>query len=379
MRTTPAFVLLALSVCAPTVVHAWGYEIHRTVNRAATTHLPPEFEGFAQWADSLERFSTAADERKCCVPGERIKHFIDIDDYEAFFDGTLPHAYDAMVARYGQARVDGNGTVPWAIAAALEAMTDAFVSREWPRVVLLAADIGHYVADSHQPLHLTLNYDGQLTGQAGLHARYESAMTEIYMRRFVPRPGRASAYVYPLEAVFEWIEAIYPGAGQVLTADERATAAANGLSGTFPYYEALWREMGTDTERWVRDASVAVSCMWLTAWRAAGSPLLPGDSPANGPGAAPTLVRLAPAEPNPFNPTTRLRFEVGDPGHVVLRIFDVRGHLVRTLLSTEVGRGERNVTWNGRDDAGDPVASGAYHVRLERGEYAAGRKVVLVR
>lgn len=374
MRAAAVLVLVALGV--PQSAHPWGWDVHRLVNRAATTHLPPDFQGFAQWADSLERFSTAADERKCCVPGERIKHFIDIDDYEAFFDGTLPHAYDAMVARYGQARVDGNGTVPWAIEAALGDLQRAFEARDWPRVVLVASDIGHYVADSHQPLHLTLNYDGQLTGQSGLHARYESAMTEIYMRRYAPRPGQASAYVYPLEAVFEWIEAIYPGVGLVLTADERATFAANGDRGSPDYYEVLWRETGTQTETWVRQASLATANMWLTAWRDAGAPALPGDPPA---GEAPAaFVHLAPAEPTPFRATTRLRFEVGDPGPVLLRVFDARGRVVRTLLSADVGLGERNITWNGRDDGGDPVAAGTYHVRLERGGRAAGRKVVLV-
>ena len=63
--------------------------------------------------DELETLSTAADERKSQVPGESIKHYIDIDDYPEFFTGTLPHTFDEMVAMYGLNRVEGNGTVPW--------------------------------------------------------------------------------------------------------------------------------------------------------------------------------------------------------------------------------------------------------------------------
>jgi hypothetical protein len=106
-----------------------------------------------------------------------------------------------MVARYGRERVVGNGIVPWAIEASLADLTAHFRARDWPRAVAVAADIGHYVADSHQPLHLTTNFDGQETGQSGIHSRYESVMTEIYYTSLAPSPRRVSAYARPLDAV----------------------------------------------------------------------------------------------------------------------------------------------------------------------------------
>ena len=154
-----------VALLLPTVVHGYGFSVHRLVNRAATTHLPSSFAGFAQWVDDLEALSTAADERKCCVSGESIKHYIDIDDYPEFFTGTLPHTLAAMVSQYGQSRVDGNGTVPWAIEASYNDLVGHFSNQDWTSAVASAADIGHYVADSHNPMHLTLNYNGQLTGQ----------------------------------------------------------------------------------------------------------------------------------------------------------------------------------------------------------------------
>ena len=126
------FVLIcAAALLLPTLAHAYSYSVHRIVNRAATTHLPAPFQGFGQWADDLAALSTAPDERKCCVPGESIKHYIDIDDYPEFFTGTLPQTYADMVAMYGQSRVDGNGTAPWAIEASYRDLVTHFENEDW--------------------------------------------------------------------------------------------------------------------------------------------------------------------------------------------------------------------------------------------------------
>lgn len=375
MQSRMRFVALGLVLLAPASALGWGFEVHRLVNRAATTHLPPAFAGFAQWADSLEQLSVAADVRRCCDEAEAIRHYIDIDDYDEFFLGTLPQAYVDMVARYGRERVEGNGIVPWAIEATLAELTLQLRARDWARAVAAAADLGHYVADSHQPLHLTRNYDGQLSGQRGIHARYESALMEIHLRELAPAPGRVSAYARPLDAVFEWIEAVYPGVSVVLDADLVARIESGGSTASQVYYDVLWRETGALTQRWVQDASLAVVALWFTAWLDAGAPALPGDPPAapSAPG-----LRLLPNEPNPFRATTTLRFEVPKPGRATLRVFDVRGRLVRTLLDEDPGRGERSLVWDGRDAQGRPVGAGAYRLRLEHGSLAVQRGAVLV-
>ncbi len=195
-------ILVVVSVTIPALAHAYGSSVHRLVNRSALLHLPPSFGGFAQWATDLEDLSTAADERKCCVSGESIKHYIDIDDYPEFFAGTLPQTYSAMVSQYGQSRVDGNGTVPWAIEASYQSLLAAFQNQDWTAAVAAAADIGHYVADTHNPMHLTVNYNGQLTGQNGIHSRFESQMTGRHLAELEPAPGMAALIMDPLAAVY---------------------------------------------------------------------------------------------------------------------------------------------------------------------------------
>jgi beta propeller repeat protein len=87
---------------------------------------------------------------------------------------------------------------------------------------------------------------------------------------------------------------------------------------------------------------------------------------------------LQPSHPNPFNPRTTVSYSVPVPGAVELRVYDVRGSLVRTLVDEAVAAGLHAVTWDGRDDRGASVGSGVYFVRLSsRGDVRTQRVVLL--
>jgi len=96
-----------------------------------------------------------------------------------------------------------------------------------------------------------------------------------------------------------------------------------------------------------------------------------------------TIPRLVTAldqnTPNPFNPDTRIPFAVGNPGRVALRIYDVSGKRVRTLVDGSLPAGEYTESWDGRDDHGIPVAGGVYFYRLTTGTRALTRKAVLLK
>jgi hypothetical protein len=83
--------------------------------------------------------------------------------------------------------------------------------------------------------------------------------------------------------------------------------------------------------------------------------------------------------PNPFNPTTTIAFTVAAAGPAQLEIFDLRGRRVRRLLDAVVPAGRRTVVWDGLDDGGKQVASGAYCYRLRTGRFTALRKMLVVR
>lgn len=90
-------------------------------------------------------------------------------------------------------------------------------------------------------------------------------------------------------------------------------------------------------------------------------------------------ARIADIFPNPFNPLTNIRFTIGDSGRVRVGIYSAKGELVRLLLNEERGPGEFSLRWNGLDDGGQPVASGAYFCRLHSDQGADVQPLLLLK
>jgi hypothetical protein len=88
---------------------------------------------------------------------------------------------------------------------------------------------------------------------------------------------------------------------------------------------------------------------------------------------------LAQNTPNPFNPQTEIRFELPQRTHASLRVFDLRGRLVKTLLDGPREAGPQTIVWDGRDARGARVASGVYLYQLRAGEKVEQRKMTLVK
>lgn len=283
MRRSPIRALLLFCLCGllawPPAAQPWGFTMHRVINRNAIANLPADFQDFGQWSAELEALSTAADERKCCEAGENIRHYIDIDDYPEFFSGTFPRKYDKALSQYGRARLEGNGIGPWALEESYRKLVAEFIAGDWAAAVADAGDIGHYAGDLHQPLHLTTNYDGQESGQNGIHSRYETRLTGRHLTEFTPLGGAAPLLADPLGHTFEWIDGTYAGVARILAADLAARAEAGGSTTSEIYYTGLWDRLGQDTWYWVASASRDIASIWYTAWIEAGSPPLPGSTP----------------------------------------------------------------------------------------------------
>lgn len=93
----------------------------------------------------------------------------------------------------------------------------------------------------------------------------------------------------------------------------------------------------------------------------------------------PNAMMLHPNYPNPFNPSTTIRYEVQESGQVTLTVFDITGRMVNELMNGEMHSGIYEVTWNGTDRSGHPVSSGIYLYRLTVNEKSYVRKMGLVR
>ncbi len=95
--------------------------------------------------------------------------------------------------------------------------------------------------------------------------------------------------------------------------------------------------------------------------------------------AAPSVTRLHPAYPNPFNPSTTIKFDMKANGFVTLKIYGVTGKLVKILVNGVKDAGSYTVTWNGTNNSGSPVASGLYFYKMETEGYNETKKMVLLR
>jgi hypothetical protein len=93
----------------------------------------------------------------------------------------------------------------------------------------------------------------------------------------------------------------------------------------------------------------------------------------------PTETVLWPAVPNPFNPATSIRFDVVREGLVSLRVYDVSGRIVRTLIDGILSPDRYTAVWDGTDDRGRPVATGVYFDRLRTGNDVRTRKLILIK
>lgn len=113
-------------------------------------------------------------------------------------------------------------------------------------------------------------------------------------------------------------------------------------------------------------------------WRGGSSAPTAVEPPTPAAG-APLVFRLHPSAPNPFNPRTRIQFDLPEAGAVELAIYNLRGARVRTLQSQPLPAGRHELGWDGTDDAGAAVASGSYVVRLQAGVEVQQHKVVLLK
>jgi hypothetical protein len=94
---------------------------------------------------------------------------------------------------------------------------------------------------------------------------------------------------------------------------------------------------------------------------------------------APKAFALYQNAPNPFNPTTTIRFDLPVRSHVRLAVYSVTGRLVRVLLDRDIDAGCKEIRWDGRDSRGRSAASGIYFYRLDTPAFSESRKMILLR
>lgn len=163
--------------------YSWGVWGHQHINRAAVFALPmPMRAFFFDHIDFITIEASIPDVRKYGIQdkNEAPRHFIDLEAYGDHPFEALPETWDSAKAKYSLKELDKNGTLPWYIPEMLDKLTKAFRDHDKVSILFYAADLAHYVGDAYVPLHTSLNYNGQLTGQKGVHALWESLIPELF-------------------------------------------------------------------------------------------------------------------------------------------------------------------------------------------------------
>jgi hypothetical protein len=193
----------------------------------------------------------------------------------------LPRDRDEALQKNGIATIEQFGTLPWRAEEMHGKLTDAFArlpsrgGHAATDVAFFSAVLSHYVADAHQPFHAALNYDGQLTGQRGIHSRFEDELYDRFAGSIALAPAAPRARADALDLVFEALVSGFALVEPVLDADRAAAAAAGGYDEV--YFTAFFREVEPLVERRLSEAVTSVAALWAGAWEAAGRPTLPAE------------------------------------------------------------------------------------------------------
>lgn len=268
----------------------WGFFGHKRINRVAVFTLPPEmFPFFKKHIEFVTEHAVDPDKRRYAVDGEAPRHYIDIDHYggpdEDPFD-VMPRKWEDAVDKYSEDTLQAYGIVPWHIDEMMLRLEAAFRSQNTNRILRTAADLGHYVSDSHVPLHTTLNYNGQLTDQKGIHGFWESRIPELFADDYDFFIGKADYVDDVLGMAWDRVEESHRALDSVLTfekklsqefpADEKMSIETRGASTIMTYSREYSKEysemMDGMVERRMRRSILSVGSLWYTAWVNAGQP-----------------------------------------------------------------------------------------------------------
>jgi len=287
MRTPAAVVIaIALVLLGTERPGAWGFEVHRFITDRAIDLLPDPIRPFYQKhrAFIVERSVDPDLWRNAGWTEEPPRHFVDLDAYGRPPFGDLPRDYDRAVERYGADFVLRNGTLPWRTAEIYGQLRRHFEIQKrggtgygLENIKFHSAVLAHYVEDGHVPFHAVLNYDGQLTGQHGIHSRWESDLVARHRTTLQLAPPPVVAVSDMRAYMFDVLQGSFPHVDAILAADKAAVAGRDEYDDA--YFDLMYRDTRLILEQRLSAAIAGVASAIVGAWEAGGKPELPLDTP----------------------------------------------------------------------------------------------------
>jgi len=274
-----AFVLL---LCT-----SWGFYAHKEINKMAVFTLPPDLMFFyKKHLDFVTEKATSPDKRRYILVGEAPKHYLDIEYYTDSILIFRPDWKEAS-SMYPSDSMQAHGMLPWNLIRLTYYLKEAFEKQDVKSILKLSADMGHYIGDLHVPLHTTRNYNGQLTGQHGIHGLWESRLPELFAAtNYNYYLGHANYITDIHKAVWDALQESHDAVDSVLNFERRirnnfredkmySYEDRNGktvLVYSEAYCKAYHYAMNNMVERRMRSAIKMTGDLWYTCWINAGKP-----------------------------------------------------------------------------------------------------------
>jgi hypothetical protein len=277
-RALVAAIMLA-GALMPAPAFAWGFVGHRFIMARAIELLPAPLKPFFdRYRDEIVIRAVDPDLWRNVGWEEDPNHFMNfgVREYGDYPFAVLPRELGAAIEKFGMPTLKRNGMLPWRaqeLFGNLRRTFEGFArgSQYGPSdLILFSAVIGHYIQDAHQPLHATNNYDGQLTGNTGIHARFERDLIEKFQARLTVRPAAPAAIANVRDAAFEALLAGYKLVGPILEADGEAIGSKDTYDAE--YFESFFTTVKPILERRLGESVTATAGLIVGAWEAAGKP-----------------------------------------------------------------------------------------------------------
>jgi hypothetical protein len=265
----------------------WGFFGHQKINRLAVFTLPIEMIPFYKYhIEYLSEKAVNPDMRRYIDPEEAPRHYIDLDVYGDSAWATMPRYWDEAVAMYTEDTLKAYGTVPWHVVKVKNYLTKAFKNQDSNQILRLSAELGHYIADGNVPLHTTENYNGQMSGQYGIHGFWESRLPELFFEDYDLFTGKATYVSKPQMEIWNGVIAAHMALDSVLRFEKELTErfrsekkyAYEDRRGqtlkvySYDFSEAYHRRLDGMVERRMRETIKMIGDFWYTAWVDGGQP-----------------------------------------------------------------------------------------------------------
>ena len=278
--------LLIIPLILATFVRAWGFDGHRRINYMASKQLKGPFGQFLKNnSDPLKWYAVAPDYNKDIDSEEFHRHFIDADYYDEYPFTKIPKKYEELISLYGEDKIRKYGIAPWAINETCERIIDLLKKNQLEEAIYNMGVVGHYIADLHMPLHTVINYNGQFSGNDGIHKRWEHRLVDEYVKKIKP-VGKIEKVEDPWSFSMKIVKESFKLHHLILEADTKARKlltkeqadrlnSNDVLSFEKPYLDSLYDDTGNLLNERMGRAVMRLASLWNYCWEQAGRPKLP--------------------------------------------------------------------------------------------------------